>query len=121
MEYFQELPQASLEQIAPGIRRFIFSLNRVMSIYFQIDPRVVIGQHSHPHEQMGMLIQGKMKWRIGDKETILQAPALYRVPSNEPHQVEVLGNETLIVLDIFSPIREDFLKKEAPGYFIPKT
>ena len=121
MEYFQELLQASLEQIAPGIRRFIFSLNRVMSIYFQIDPGVVIGQHSHPQEQMGMLIQGRMKWRIGDNETILQAPALYRVPSNEPHQVEVLGNETMIVLDIFSPVREDFLKKEAPGYFIPKT
>ena len=121
MEYFQELPQAPLEQIAPGIRRLVFTLKQVMSAYFQIDPGVVIGQHSHPHEQMGMLIQGKMKWRIGDKETILQAPALYRIPSNEPHQVEILGNEVAIVLDIFSPIREDFLKKEPPAYFTQKS
>ena len=72
MEYFQELPQAPLEQIAPGIRRLVFTLKQVMSAYFQIDPGVVIGHHSHPHEQMGMLIQGKMKWRIGDKDWLLK-------------------------------------------------
>jgi quercetin dioxygenase-like cupin family protein len=121
MEYFEELPHATLEQIAPGIRRLVFTLEQVMSAYFKIDPGVVIGQHSHPHEQMGMLIQGRMKWRIRDQETILQAPALYRIPSGESHQAEILGNEAAIVLDIFSPIREDFLKKETPGYFTQKS
>lgn len=121
MEYFQKLTPAVLEQIAPGIRRVIFTLNQVMSIYFQIDPGVQIAQHSHPHEQMGILIHGKMKWRIREKETVLQAPALYRIPSNEPHQVEILGNEVATVLDIFSPIREDFLKEQPPEYFPSKT
>jgi quercetin dioxygenase-like cupin family protein len=121
MENFQELSPTALEQIAPGIRRVVFTLNQVMSVYFKIDPGVIIGQHSHPHEQMGILIEGKMKWRIRDQETVLQAPALYRIPSNEPHQVEILGDKVVTVLDIFSPIREDFLKKEPPGYFAPKT
>lgn len=121
MEYFQELGNMTLDQIAPGIRRFIFTLNKVMSIYFEIDPGVVVGQHSHPHEQMGMLIKGKMKWRMQGKETILQAPALYRIPSQEPHEAQILGEEPAIVLDIFSPIREDFLKKDAPEYLIQKT
>ena len=121
MEYFQELGNMTLDQIAPGIRRFIFTLNQVMSIYFEIDPGVLVGQHSHPHEQMGMLIKGKMKWRIQGKETILKAPALYRIPSQEPHEAQILGEEPAIVLDIFSPIREDFLKKDAPEYLIQKT
>lgn len=121
MELVQEIENIILEQIAPGIRRFIFSLNQVMSIYFEIDPGVVVGQHSHPHEQMGMLIKGMMKWRIQGKETILKAPALYRIPSQEPHEAEILGDEPAFVLDIFSPIREDFLKKDPPGYLIQKS
>jgi quercetin dioxygenase-like cupin family protein len=116
MENFQELDKANLQTIAPGIRRFIFTLNQVMSIYFEIDPGVVIGQHSHPNEQMGMLLKGKMCWRIRGQQKILQAPALYRIPSQEPHEVEILGEEPALVLDIFSPIREDFLKAEPPSY-----
>jgi quercetin dioxygenase-like cupin family protein len=57
-----------------------------MSIYFAIDPGVVVGKHSHPNEQMGLLIKGMMKWRIQGKETILKASALYWIPSQEPLQ-----------------------------------
>ncbi len=116
MENFQELDKANLQTIAPGIRRFIFTLNQVMSIYFEIDPGVVIGEHSHAQEQMGMLLKGKMRWRIQGQQRILQAPALYRIPSQEPHEVEILGGEPALILDIFSPIREDFLKAEPPSY-----
>ena len=118
MENFQELDKADLQTIAPGIRRFIFTLNQVQSIYFEIDPGVLIGQHSHVNEQMGMLIKGKMRWRIRGQERILQAPALYRIPSQEPHEVEILGEEPALILDIFSPIREDFLKTEPPSYML---
>ena len=47
-----------------------------MSIYFQIDRGVVIGQHLDRYEQMGMLIQGKIQRRIGTNQTILSGPAL---------------------------------------------
>jgi len=119
MEMFQEIKKAKLETIAPGIRRFIFTLNNIMSIYFEIDPGVVVGQHAHPHEQLGMLLRGKMRWQIQGKERILQAPALYRIPSQEPHGAEIIGEEPALILDVFSPIREDFLKPEAPQYMRP--
>ena len=120
MEYFQELTQGTLEQIAPGIRRLIFTLKQVMSIYFQIDPGVVIGQHSHPHEQMGVLIQGKMKWRIRDKETILQAPALYRIPSNEPHQAGDPGKRGRYCSGYFFSHPGRFSEKGASWILYPK-
>ena len=116
MENFQELDKANLQTIAPGIRRFIFTLNQVQSIYFEIDPGVVIGQHSHANEQLGMLMKGKMRWRIRGREKVLQAPALYRIPSQEPHEVEILGEKPALILDIFSPIREDLLQAEPPPY-----
>ncbi len=118
MENFQEIDKTILKTIAPGIRRFIFSLDHVMSVYFEIDPGVVIRQHSHIHEQMGMILKGEMRMRIGGKERTLRAPALYRIPSQEPHEVEILGDEAALILDIFSPIREDFLKVGSPEYMV---
>ncbi len=116
MELFQELATAPLETIAPGIKRFIFTLNHVMCVYYEIDPGLRVAEHAHPHEQMGFLIQGKCLWRIQGQERPLEAPALYRIPSLEPHELESVGDERVLVLDIFSPIREDFLTGETPSY-----
>jgi len=119
MEFFKEINKEAMETIAPGIRRLVYMLNRVMTIYFEIDPGVVVGEHAHPHEQIGMLIRGKMRWQIQGQERILEAPALYRLPSNEPHGAEILGEEPALILDIFSPIREEFLKDHPPEYMRP--
>ncbi len=116
MEIFQEMANLPFEDVTPGVRRFVFTLERVMLVYFELAPGARIAEHAHPHEQMGMLIRGKTRWRMEGQERILEAPALYRIPSQEPHEVEVLGSETACVLDVFSPIREDFLTKETPAY-----
>ena len=116
MEIFQPLSNAPMETVAPGISRFVFTLERLMGVYIEAEPGARMAEHSHPHEQMGMIIRGKSMWRIGGRESILEAPALYRLPSNEPHAVEVLGDETAIFLDFFSPIREDFLQGVPPAY-----
>ncbi|MEJ5378506.1 MAG: cupin domain-containing protein [bacterium] len=116
MELFQDLHTVVWENIAPGIKRFVFALEKVMLAYFQLEPGVKIAMHSHPHEQVGILLQGRTLWRMAGKETLLEAPALYRVPSGEPHEVEVVGNQTVLVMDAFSPIREDFLRTETPSY-----
>jgi quercetin dioxygenase-like cupin family protein len=87
-----------------------------MCAYFELAPGARIAEHAHPHEQAGMLVQGKTKWKMRGEERILTAPALYRVPSGEPHEVEVVGDEPAVVLDAFSPIREDFLKGVPPAY-----
>jgi quercetin dioxygenase-like cupin family protein len=116
MELFQDLRSADFENIAPGVRRFVFTLERVMLAYFQLEPGARIAMHSHPHEQVGILIEGRTLWRMGGQERLLEAPALYRVPSGEPHEVEVVGDHRVLVMDAFSPIREDFLSSETPPY-----
>lgn len=116
MELFQEIAHLPMETVVPGIRRFVSTLERVMSVYFEIQPGVRVAEHAHPHEQIGILIQGKTRWRIQGREIIIQGPALYRIPSQVPHEMEVLGEEPALALDVFSPIREDFLKAGAPSY-----
>ncbi|MGQ9860330.1 MAG: cupin domain-containing protein [Thermodesulfobacteriota bacterium] len=116
MEFFQELKSAPFETLAPGVKRFVFTLEKVMLAYFELEPGARIARHSHPHEQVGILIQGRTLWRMAGQERILEAPALYRVPSGEPHEVEVVGEERVLVMDAFSPVREDFLVSQPPAY-----
>ncbi|MFX0023970.1 MAG: cupin domain-containing protein [Candidatus Hermodarchaeota archaeon] len=67
--------------------------------------------HSHEHEQVGMVYSGKAKLRIGDEEHIVSKGDFFCIPSNTPHSDTCLSDEPFIMLDIFYPSREDFLKK----------
>ena len=110
MDFFYDVNELPLKPFAPGIRWFVFALEKMMGAYFEIQPGVIVDEHSHPHEQMGMLLRGTLKWRVAGKETMTKAPALYRIPSQERHRAEILGDEPALIFEIYHPIREDFLK-----------
>lgn len=74
-------------------------------------PGHTVPVHTHPHEQIGMVYQGKAKLRIGDEERIVQTGDFYCIPANVPHGDTCLGDEAFIMLDIFYPLREDFIAK----------
>lgn len=67
--------------------------------------------HSHPHEQVGIVYSGKAVLKIGDEKRIVKKGDFYRIPANIPHSDTCIGNEPFIMLDIFYPVREDFLQK----------
>ena len=67
--------------------------------------------HSHTHEQIGMVYAGKAKLRIGDEERIVQKGDFYRIPANVPHTDTCIGAEPFVMLDIFYPVREDFVER----------
>ncbi|MFX1303385.1 MAG: cupin domain-containing protein [Promethearchaeota archaeon] len=66
--------------------------------------------HSHKHEQVGMVYGGEAKLRIGDEERIVKKGDFYRIPSNTPHGDTCISDEPFIMLDIFCPLRKDFIK-----------
>lgn len=67
--------------------------------------------HSHPHEQIGMVYKGKAKLRIGDEERIVKKGDFYCIPANVSHSDTTIGDEPFIMLDIFYPVRKDFIEK----------
>jgi len=74
-------------------------------------PRYNVPLHSHPHEQIGMVYGGKAKLRIGDEERVVKKGDFYCIPANVPHSDTAIGDEPFIMLDIFYPVREDFIEK----------
>ena len=65
--------------------------------------------HDHPFDQTAYIAQGKIKFTVGDEEFILGPGETLQIPAGVPHKGWVMGDETVLNIDIFSPIREDYL------------
>jgi quercetin dioxygenase-like cupin family protein len=63
--------------------------------------------HSHVHDQVSYIMEGDVEVHIGDETKQISTGGFFRVPSNAPHGVQVLSPK-LIVIDAFTPPREDF-------------
>jgi len=74
-------------------------------------PKHSVPLHSHPHEQIGIVYGGKAKLKIGEEERTVKKGNFYCIPADVPHSDTVIGNEPFIMLDIFYPVREDFIQK----------
>ena len=74
-------------------------------------PRHTVPLHSYPHEQIGMIYRGKAKLRIGNEERVVKKGDFYRIPANVPHSDTTIGDEPFVMLDIFYPVRADFIEK----------
>ncbi|UCC19633.1 MAG: cupin domain-containing protein [Promethearchaeota archaeon] len=74
-------------------------------------PGHTVPTHSHPHEQVGMVYAGKARLQIGDEERIVSKGDFFYIPSSTPHSDTCISDEPFIMLDIFYPVRKDFIKK----------
>lgn len=74
---------------------------------FKLEKGCQLPAHDHPYEQTGYLISGKLNFRIGKDWQITDAGDSWCIPENVEHEVEIL--EDSVVLELFSPIRPDYL------------
>ena len=99
-----------VERVAEGIERQMVVGQNVMVCRFRFAPFVVTAEHTHPHEQMTLVVQGKVRFFIDGVEHIVSAGDVLHFPPHNRHGATMLDEE-VILIDIFSPIREDFLAK----------
>jgi unsaturated pyranuronate lyase len=77
----------------------------------ELDPNTVVPEHQHPNEQLGIVVSGSVRFRVGDEERELGAGGTWRIPPDVPHEV-VTGPNGAVVLDVFSPPRADWAALE---------
>jgi len=68
----------------------------------------VVPLHQHPNEQISMVEHGRLRFVIAGQEQIVQGGDMVAIPPNAPHLVEAL--EDSLATDLFSPIREDWIR-----------
>ena len=64
--------------------------------------------HAHPHRQCGYIIKGSFEATLDGKKQILRAGDCFYAEKDQPHGLVCLEDGSLM-LDIFTPMREDFL------------
>ncbi len=67
--------------------------------------------HSHPHEQFSFMVQGRMCLRVGGQEKLVGPGDIWYAPPNVVHGGDILGEEPVIFVDVFHPVREDVLEE----------
>ena len=97
------------EKVTDAIFRRVISGERAMLAQIYLEKGAVVPMHSHDNEQITFLLEGVLKFWIGDEreEMILKAGEVLHIPSGVPHQAEAL--EKCLDVDVFSPPRQDWL------------
>ncbi|MEP6944294.1 MAG: cupin domain-containing protein [Acidobacteriota bacterium] len=97
-----------VEHLDDGIERQMIVGENIMICRLKFAPFIVTPAHSHHHEQMTLVIKGKVKFIMGDQTVIVAAGDVLHFPPDHWHGATMLDEE-VVLIDIFSPIREDFL------------
>ncbi|MBO7251477.1 MAG: cupin domain-containing protein [Oscillospiraceae bacterium] len=99
---------ALLQPVGNGFSRKILAYaDQMMCVENYFETGAKAPYHSHPHVQAAYISEGKFLFRVDEEEKVLSKGDSVFLASNVPHGVTCL--EKGIVLDIFTPMREDFV------------
>ena len=94
-------------EAVPGVFRRVLSCgDEVMVVQFRIGAGAEVPAHTHPHEQVGHVVSGRMNFRIGDEMRELGPGEGYSVPGGVVHGA--VGITDCVAVDSFHPVREDY-------------
>jgi quercetin dioxygenase-like cupin family protein len=98
-----------LAKLAPiaGLTMQSVTGGKLMANWVTIEPHREVPRHQHPHEQLGVMLEGALEMTIGEETRLLRAGDAYTIPPNLPHSARTL-DEGCVVLDVFTPPREDY-------------
>jgi quercetin dioxygenase-like cupin family protein len=81
--------------------------DRITLAVVELAPNAEVPGHQHEAEQLGIVIEGEVRFTLGDERRTLGRGGTWRIPSNVPHQVTA-GPAGATVIDVFSPPRNDW-------------
>jgi quercetin dioxygenase-like cupin family protein len=100
------------EQVSPLLDRRLITGDRMMLAHVYLKKGCIVPKHSHENEQLTYILEGALRFWIGEDQTqeiVVAAGEVLHIPSHVPHKAEAL--EDTLDVDIFSPPRQDWLDK----------
>ena len=98
------------EKVTDLIDRRLIVGERMMLAHVYLAKGSIVPRHSHDNEQLTYVLQGALRFWIGEDEAqqhVVRAGEVLVIPSNVPHKAEAL--EDTLDVDVFSPPRQDWL------------
>ena len=95
-------------QLAEGMTTTIFPGEKAMLSVVRIEPHAMGQMHNHPEEQWGVMLEGSATRYQDDEEFTISKGDFWRTPPDAMHTMKA-GADGAVVLDIFAPVREEYL------------
>ena len=108
MSYFYDPSEMSRRELAPGVTLRTMWGEKIMMSMVEIAPNSSVPNHTHPHEQAGIVIQGEFEFTVGGETKMLRQGDAYIIPGGVEHSL-IASDGWSMALDIFSPPREDYM------------
>jgi quercetin dioxygenase-like cupin family protein len=102
-----DMPREKLNDL---LERRLVTGERIMLAHVYLKKGCVVPRHFHENEQMSYVLEGALRFWIGEdekEELVLRAGEVLTIPSNLPHKAEAL--EDTLSVDVFCPPRQDWL------------
>jgi quercetin dioxygenase-like cupin family protein len=96
-ETVEVVQDASLTQLVVG--------EETSAQAFEAEPGATVPEHSHPHEQIGMVFEGTLTFLVDGDEIEIGPGGSFVIPGGEPHAMENRGDTKVFGIDVFSPAR----------------
>lgn len=97
-------------ELFPKITSGLVAGEHLMLSFLDMEVGCEVPEHSHPHEQAGLILEGKLRFRIGNEERVAGPGDAFLIPPNVVHW-GIVEEGPCKVLDIFSPPREDYIEQ----------
>jgi quercetin dioxygenase-like cupin family protein len=104
---FRDLAAIRPQRLSPGYLARAVHGGGITFAVVEIDPLAKLPEHSHANEQLGLVLEGSVTFRVGDEQQTVHAGGTWSIRPNTPHFV-IAGEAGAVVLDIFTPTRGDW-------------
>jgi quercetin dioxygenase-like cupin family protein len=109
--FFTEARNFKERELSPKVTTKIAWGEKLMLSYVTVQPNApIVPLHSHPHEQMGIVLEGKVGLTIGAETREIRKGDIFLIPPATLHGLAFTFDQPAVILDIFSPPREEFKK-----------
>lgn len=105
--YFLDVEAREPKDTVPGVQIRTFWGDNLLLASVELGSGSEVPSHTHPHEQGGIMLEGDLEMDIAGETRRLKPGDVYIIPGNVAHGARCVGAPAR-VLDIFSPVREDF-------------
>jgi quercetin dioxygenase-like cupin family protein len=119
MGAFSDLGAIAPQQIWERVAGRSLHGERITLSVVELDPDAVVAEHSHENEQLGIVLRGRIDFRVGDERRELGPGGTWRIAANTPHEATA-GPDGAVVIDVFAPPREDFRGLESHKQRAPR-
>lgn len=96
------------EELSPGIARRVLHGDGLTVARIYLKKGAIVPLHSHINEQLSYVMEGRLRFDFDNRQQVVAAGEMMQISANEPHLVEAL--EDSLALDVFQPVREDWLR-----------